>query len=111
MSRDRQCYIAFDDALLTAVRKCGDDPLLQRSAWQAIKAYGGRYPRILPQLLTDAEVQKSPIGKELTPRIVEWLLTQPKSEAAVLAVVLRTLIESGQNGPAASVLSQLALFK
>lgn len=108
LSRDRQSYLAFDDALLEAVRHCGDDALLQRTAWQAIKAYGARYPRILPLFLTDAEIQKSPIGKELTPRIVEWLLAQPKSEINVLATVLRTLIDGQQTAAAASLLNQLA---
>ncbi|WLD14004.1 PVC-type heme-binding CxxCH protein [Planctellipticum variicoloris] len=103
-----QIYISLDEQLLEACRLCGDDPLLQRIAWQAIKAYAGRYPRILTLLLTDEKIQQSPVGKELTPRIVEWLLARPKSEINLLATVLRTLTERQQNAPAASLLNQLA---
>ncbi|HUQ68885.1 MAG TPA: PVC-type heme-binding CxxCH protein, partial [Planctomycetaceae bacterium] len=66
LSRDRQSYLVLDDALIAAFRMAGDDPMLQRTAWQALKAYGGRYRRLIAQFLADAEIQSAPIGRELT---------------------------------------------
>ncbi|MBI1347517.1 c-type cytochrome [bacterium] len=103
-----QVYINYDEALLKASRLCGDDPLLQRIYWQAIKAYCSRYPKLLSTLLTDPETQSSPLGKELTPRIVEWLLARPSQDPHVLISIVRTLIDKGQNSSAANVLNQLA---
>ncbi|OYW13302.1 MAG: hypothetical protein B7Z55_17075, partial [Planctomycetales bacterium 12-60-4] len=103
-----QVHTVFDKQLLAACRLCGDDPLLQRIAWQAIKSYSSRYPALLTVLLTDSEIQNSEFGKQLTPRIVEWLLARPQSDAPILTAVLRTLIDNEQNSSAMSVLNQLA---
>lgn len=109
MAHDGQFYVAIDDALLEAVRLCGNDPLLQRTAWQAIKAYGGRYPAVLPRLLTDSKIQESSIGRELTPRLVDWLLSQPPERQAILGDSFRRLIENKQDSVASLILSQVAV--
>lgn len=108
LSRERQPYLAFDDALLTALRKSGNDPVLQRTAWQAIKAYGARYPHILPLLLTDTTIQASPIGKELTPRLVDWLLARSASQQGALIETLKKLLNENHSATAGQILSQLA---
>jgi putative membrane-bound dehydrogenase-like protein len=93
LSRERASYTSFDDALLQSLRLCGSDPVLQRTAWQAIKAYGGRYRRIVPRLLSDAELQGTPLGRELTSRLVDWLLAERDLDADTLATALATQVE------------------
>ncbi|MBS0204671.1 MAG: c-type cytochrome [Planctomycetes bacterium] len=98
----------MDNALLAAVRLCGHDPVLQRTAWQAIKAYGAQSPKVLSSLLTDKQVQESPIGRELTPRLVEWLLAQGPERQLVLGEAFQSLLASNQTAAAGLILSQLA---
>ena len=108
LSRQRQSYMALEDGLMTAFRQCGDDPLLQRTAWQALKAYGVRYPRLVGNFLADPEIQAASIGQELTPRLVDWLIAQPRVESALIASTLNTLIEKQLTSSAAGLLNQLA---
>lgn len=109
ISRQRQPYLAFDEALLTALRQCGNDPVLQRTAWQAIKAYGARYPHTLSLFLTDTGVQASPLGKELTPRLVDWLLARSAVQQEALIETLKKLLNGNDSVTAGQILSQLAL--
>ncbi len=104
-----QVYINYDDQLIAACRQCGSDPLLQRIAWQAIKAYASRYQQIVPKLLSDAELQTSPMGRELTPRLVDWLLARPASQQGVLIETLKKLLNENQSATAGQILSQLAV--
>ncbi len=108
MAQGGQFYVSIDEALLHAVHLCGNDPLLQRTAWQAIKAYGGRYPRVLPLLLTDVKIQQSPMGRELNSRMVDWLLAQPSEQLATLGEAFKRLIDLEQVAAAGQILSQVA---
>ena len=103
-----QILLSMDDSLLAAVRLCGNDPVLQRTAWQAIKAYGARYPKVLSSLMIDKSVQESPIGRELTPRLVEWLLAQGPERQVVLGESFQNLLAANQTTAAGLILSQLA---
>lgn len=103
-----QILLSMDEPLLAAVRLCGNDPVLQRTAWQAIKAYGARYPKILTTLMTDKTVQEAPIGRELTPRLVEWLLAQGLERQVVLGESFQNLLAANQTTAAGLILSQLA---
>jgi putative membrane-bound dehydrogenase-like protein len=102
-----QVNIVFDEPLLEAFRLCGEDPLLQRIAWQTLKAYASRYRDVIPLLLADRVLQQSPLGQELTPRVVDWLLTQQGPQLATLSATVEKLVESNLPGPAGQVLEQL----
>ncbi len=107
LSRERASSTVFDEALLKSLALCGSDPLLQRAAWQTVKAYGTRFPRFITALLADETLQRSEIGQAMTPRIVDWLLAQPVQHQRALLDTLQKAVQAEQTNTAALILTQL----
>lgn len=79
---------SLDEPLLAACQLCGEDPLLQRIAWQAVKAYSSRNLAFAARLLGHAEFLQTALAPALLPRLIDWLLGQPQLESPIFKTVL-----------------------
>lgn len=108
LSEDRQPYLLFQGELAKAIAATGDDPLLQRSAWLALRELGKRYPEQLTATISDPAVQRAPVGLELTTRSVTWLLEGTDRQRQQVAELLKSFRVNGQSAAAGRVLQQIS---
>ena len=77
--------------LIDACVRSGNDAVLQRLTWQAIKAYAPHDSDFLGKLLMSESFRNSPVATELVPRIIEWILGQPNMNPKDVASLFGSL--------------------
>lgn len=108
LSQLRKPYLVFAEALGKALIAAPDDGLTSRLGWQALKAYCHRDPQQSVNLLGTDGFIESVAGRDITPRLVEWMLARSDIPAQTLGLLLQTLSKLEDPTLANSVLAQLA---
>lgn len=93
------------EAIKKGSKALGDDAHAHRLAWQTVKAFYGRRPELLGDLLASPEYLSSALAKSLDGRLIDWVLSQPQPDAVVLQTILST---DPANEAARQVLNVLA---
>lgn len=102
-------YSAYDEALAKAAVHAGDDPLLGRLVWQNLRPYVAHFPNQADDVVAVEGFVESPVGRELTPRLVEWLLDRDRlPEGAVGAILDEAMSRGSRSGAAGRTLAVIA---
>ncbi len=91
LARANRTYIAYDDAIAAALVTRPVDPLLLKIAWQAIRPYQDLHPHGALDFVKHDGVLDSVAGQALTPRILEFALTNPRATGDVLRGLFETI--------------------
>lgn len=78
------------EAIKKGSKALGNDPHAHRLAWQTVKAFYGRRPDLLGDLLAAPEYRSSALAQSLDGRLMDWVLSQPQPDAVVLQTILAT---------------------
>jgi len=94
LARANRNYVSYDEAVAKALLKSPDDPMLMRIAWQNLRPYYERMPHAAPTLLGQAALLATPAGRELAPRIVDFVLTNSNAGGETLGKMLDVVFTS-----------------
>ncbi len=109
LARKDAPYTAYSEALARAAVHGGDDPLLGRLVWANLVPYLEHFPRQAGDFVATDGLVESPVGREITPRLVAWLLDRPRLPRAAVGEILREAINRGaKSGAAGRTLNEIA---
>jgi putative membrane-bound dehydrogenase-like protein len=111
LANANRTYVSYDDKIAAALLKSGADPLMMRIAWQALRPYQNLQPTGAIAFLSHEGILKSPAGRELGPRIIEFALTNSRVSGEMLRDMLAIVLKSPETPDVGSGVLRLMAAK
>ncbi|HUG90613.1 MAG TPA: PVC-type heme-binding CxxCH protein [Planctomycetaceae bacterium] len=110
LARNGRTYVSYAGPLAECLIRSSDDPLLPRIVWRNLLPYLERQPHEALAFASAKGLAASSGGRELIPRVVEWLLAREPSDARIAAGVAASLLrgKDGHEATAARCLEIMA---